>query len=407
MANKDDLALDQEVLDALHAALPAAARRTVAALGDELPAYNRAALGTDFSATLERAVEMALAGFLRVADEGPLTARRMPSAPAVDAAYELGRGEARTGRPIEVLLAAYRIGARVAWQDLSRVMVERTVPAATVAHYAELVFAYIDQLSAASVTGHNDETSATVRERERYLERLADALLVGAPVAELDALAVGADWTPPVTLTAVVLPAAQLRQALHAVAPGTLTVRSGVAPGAPEGGVLLVPDLDRGRARLLDALDGRSAVVGPTRPWAEVDRSYDRARRVAALVAPSGPTIDTEAHLAALVIGADVDALGDIRRRALAPLEGIRPATAARLAETLRSWLLHQGRRDEVAAELHVHPQTVRYRMTQVRELFGDRLTDPRAVLDLVLALSAPAPSDRGEGGAGSYPGEG
>jgi hypothetical protein len=397
--NKDDLTLDHDVLDALHAALPAAARRTVAALGDELPAYNRAALGTDFSATLERAVEMALAGFLRVADEGPLTARRMPSAPAVDAADELGRGEARTGRPIEVLLAAYRIGARVAWQDLSRVMVERDVPAATVAHYAELVFAYIDQLSAASVTGHNDETSASVRERERSLERLAAALLAGAPAAELDALAVGADWAPPTTLTAVVLPAAQLRQALHAVAPATLTVRSGVAPGAPEGvGVLLVPDLDRGRARLLDALDGRGAVVGPTRPWTEAHRSYDRARRVAALVTPSGTTTDTEVHLAALVIGADADALDDIRRRALEPLAGTRPATAARLAETLRSWLLHQGRRDEVAAELHVHPQTVRYRMTQIRELFGDRLTDPRAVLDLVLALSAPADPYRGEG---------
>ncbi|HEX7133439.1 MAG TPA: hypothetical protein VF228_12740 [Iamia sp.] len=122
MANNNTApsALDTAVVAALHAALPAAARRTVAALGAELPAYDRATQDTEFSANLERAVEMALAGFLGVTGEGPLTNRTMPSAPAVDAAYQLGRGEARTGRPIEVLLAAYRIGARVAWQDLSR-----------------------------------------------------------------------------------------------------------------------------------------------------------------------------------------------------------------------------------------------------------------------------------------------
>ncbi len=226
------------------------------------------------------------------------------------------------------------------------------------------------------------------------LERLAEALLIGTGPAELEDLAARADWLPPTTLTAVVLPASQLRQALHAVAPATLTVRSDGVPRTPDGaGVLLVPDVGRGRARLIEALDGHSAVVGPTRPWSDAHSSYDRARRVASLVTPSGRATDTELHLAALVVGADADALADLRTRALAPLDEVRPATAARLSETLRSWLLHQGRRDEVAAELHVHPQTVRYRMTRVRELFGDRLTDPDAVLDLVLALALATPT--------------
>ena len=63
------------------------------------------------------------------------------------------------------------------------------------------------------------------------------------------------------------------------------------------------------------------------------------------------------------------------------------PATAEKLTETLRAWLLHQGRRDAVAEELFVHPQTVRYRMGQLRELFGDDLEDPATVLALVIAL--------------------
>ncbi|WP_447644429.1 helix-turn-helix domain-containing protein [Nocardioides zeae] len=66
----------------------------------------------------------------------------------------------------------------------------------------------------------------------------------------------------------------------------------------------------------------------------------------------------------------------------------MRPDTAARLEETLRAWLLHQGRREEVAAALFVHPQTVRYRMGRVRELWGDALTDPDVVRALVVALA-------------------
>ena len=63
-----------------------------------------------------------------------------------------------------------------------------------------------------------------------------------------------------------------------------------------------------------------------------------------------------------------------------------------KLTETLRSWLLHHGRREAVAAELFVHPQTVRYRMGQLREVFGDRLEDPDTILELTIALGVPAP---------------
>jgi len=76
----------------------------------------------------------------------------------------------------------------------------------------------------------------------------------------------------------------------------------------------------------------------------------------------------------------------------LAPLDGLGPAARDKLVETLRSWLLHHGRREKVAAELYVHPQTVRYRMGQLRELFGARLEDPQCVLELTLALGAREP---------------
>jgi DNA-binding PucR family transcriptional regulator len=101
-----------------------------------------------------------------------------------------------------------------------------------------------------------------------------------------------------------------------------------------------------------------------------------------------GMEVDTEEHLTQLVLTADPDALADLRRRALAPLDDLRPATAEKLAATLRSWLLHHGRREEIASDLFVHPQTVRYRMGQLRDLYGDRLDDPETVLELTLALA-------------------
>jgi DNA-binding PucR family transcriptional regulator len=36
-----------------------------------------------------------------------------------------------------------------------------------------------------------------------------------------------------------------------------------------------------------------------------------------------------------------------------------------------------------------VHPQTVRYRMRQLRDLFGERLEDPDSRFELALALRA------------------
>jgi DNA-binding PucR family transcriptional regulator len=106
------------------------------------------------------------------------------------------------------------------------------------------------------------------------------------------------------------------------------------------------------------------------------------------LTSTSGAPVDTEAHLADLVLNADPQARADLRLQVLAPLEGLRPASAAKLKETLRAWLLHHGRREDVAAELFVHPQTVRYRVQQLRELYGDKLEDPTWVLQLTLALA-------------------
>ena len=407
-----ELQIDEDVVAALRERLPAVATQTVAAVVVEVPSYTGALTG-GMGDNIEAAVTMALAGFLKLASRGRESAD--PSTPlgaTLEGAYALGRGEARSGRSMDALLAAYRVGARVAWREMAAAAADAGVGAATMAQFAELVFAYIDELSAASVAGHTDELSTTGRVRERYLERLGQQLLAGAATDVLAAGAERADWPVPRTLTAVLLPAAQVRGAVSLLDPGTLQVGEDL-PGQREGeqqSLLLVPDVDgRDRQHLLRVLAGRSAVVGPARPWTRARSSYLRAARTADLVAGSRAAgddhpVDSDQHLAELVVGADPEALDDLCGTVLAPLADLRPATAERLAETLRSWLLHQGRREAVAEELHVHAQTVRYRMGQLRELYGDRLDDPRTVLELVLALQRPDPTARRATGEGQAP---
>jgi hypothetical protein len=273
---------------------------------------------------------------------------------------------------------------------MSATAVKAQLPADQVARFAELVFAYIDELSAASVSGHSDELATTGRVRHRYLERLAQDLISGASEETLIADAERADWVPPEALVAVIVASNQVRAALAGLDPRTLEVADEAHADDTDGwSVLLVPVMGgAGRQLLFRHFEGRSAVVGPQRPWLQVVTSYLRASRVRAMVATDGVVaVDSEAHLAQLVCTADPDAFADLRARALAPLAELRPATAERLVETLRSWLLHQGRREDVATDLVVHPQTVRYRMTQLRQLYGEALSDPRVIGELTIAL--------------------
>jgi hypothetical protein len=374
------LDLPPEIVERLRAVLPRVGEDVVAAVIAEVPSYQDAFSGP-MGETIRTAVRVALGGFLSVASGAP--GDSVPAAPpAVQGAFDLGRGEARSGRTTEALLAAYRVGARVAWRELSTVAVEAGLAPNALVDFAALVFAWIDEVSDASVAGHADELASTGRVQRQLRERLAHRLLEGAAADVLDDAALRAGWAPPDTLTAVLLPKAQVGPVLAQVSPATLELEE--VPDLEELTMLLVPDAHgRRRVPLLRTIEGRGAVTGPAKPWRDARLSYERARRAHA----AGLGSDTEQHLVELVLSADPDAREDLRAQALAPLASLRPATAEKLTETLRSWLLHQGRRDEVAADLFVHPQTVRYRMGQLRELYGDRLEDPATVLALTVAL--------------------
>src|SRR3954466_9386637 len=215
------LELSPAAVEQMRGQLSAVADQVVAAIVEEVPSY-RDAFSGPMGETIRNAVQLALGGFLTLANRGRTRDLRTPTAPAVEGSYQLGRGEARSGRTTDALLAAFRIGARVSWRELSETAVRNGLSADVLANFAELVFAYIDELSAAAVAGHTDETETTGRVRQRLLERIAELLLDGAPDEEVVEAAERAGWPPPTTLTAVLVPDAQVRPVLGGVSAATL-----------------------------------------------------------------------------------------------------------------------------------------------------------------------------------------
>jgi hypothetical protein len=386
-ADRDAMALrlPAEIAAQMRQDMAGVAEQVIAAVINEVPSYRDPFRG-QMGRNIEIAVKVALDGFLDLASrrEGIDAGEQIET--VMEAAYALGRGEARSGRTMDALAQAYRVGARVAWREMSTAAVNSGLAAPMLARLAELVFAYIDELSDASVSGHADELATSGRLRQRRLDRLAVRLVEGSSEADLVAAAERADWDPPPVLTAVALPEARFRALRSRVDAKALHLpEEAVAQDLDTGLVVLLVPVGAGRARatMLRVLDGAEAVVGPPRPWASVRGSYLRVVQAHRL----GLSGDTDLHLAALVTGADEDARADLRDRVLAPLGEVTAASRAKLTETLRAWLLHQGRRDDVAAALFVHPQTVRYRMGQLRDLYGERLTDPEFVRDAIVAL--------------------
>jgi hypothetical protein len=207
--------------------------------------------------------------------------------------------------------------------------------------------------------------------------------------ATLERAATGAAWTLPRTVSVVAI-AADHRGLRNRRLPADVLV------GAADGiGCLVLPDpAGSGRRRQLEtALDGMPAALGPAVAVDQGARSWSRARGLWRLLAGGrlgdGGLHAAEDHLLDLLLAEDPTLVDDLAALRLAPLRGLAPRSRERLEATLLAYLRHRGNGPRAAADLHVHPQTVRYRLGRLRELLGDALDDPDARFELEVVLRA------------------
>jgi DNA-binding PucR family transcriptional regulator len=123
--------------------------------------------------------------------------------------------------------------------------------------------------------------------------------------------------------------------------------------------------------------------------WGNAAVSLARATAALALADGSPALLVASEQTGRLLLRSDPGLAEELATQRLAPLAELSPRQRVRMTDTLRAWLAEQGRLTPVAARLGVHPQTVRYRLARLRELFGDALDDPDQRFWLELALRA------------------
>jgi hypothetical protein len=367
--------------------LPALIDDIVAAAGSARPEY-AAVFASPDGLALRLGIEQALQTFL----EGVQHPGRL-SEEARDVWRRLGRAEFQAGRSLEALQAAFRAGARTAVKGATRLTADAGVTASEVALLAEAIFVFLDELTSDVVDGYVRAQSDEAGERDRLRGQLAALLLdpEGHDAETIERAAARARWPLADTLAAV---------AVEVEAPARIASLMDVdtlAGADAEGSWLLVPTpgAPGRRATLERALGGRPAAVGPAVAPREAWRSLRWARKTLALVErgvlpAERPTVADD-HLASLLVLQDDELARRFAAERLAPLDEVAGLHRERLLETLTAWLAHQRHTPTVAAELHVHPQTVRYRVGRLRELLGDALETPEGRYELTLALRARA----------------
>ncbi len=371
------------VADLIEPELEAVTGEILETIAREVPEYERPLEG-NFGRGIRTGVGEALSQFvalIRDPDAGRGLGREVY--------VELGRGELRQGRTLDSLQAAYRVGARVAWRRLSRAGREAKLDSEALSLLAEAIFAYIDELSADSVDGYTAAQSEIEGLRRRRHRELA-TLLMREPAAEAAALraaAQAAGWRVPRQLAPLACAEADLAQLSRRLPADSLATQ------VDELGCVLLPDPGGpGRAAEIErAVAGSTAVLGPVGEPARLRRSWELTktalRAAEAGEVPSTGLLRAEDHLADLLLFEGSAVVERIAARRLAPFESLTEKAGERMRETALAYVRHRGNSVAMAAALHVHPQTARYRVTRLRELLGDQLDDPDARFELELAL--------------------
>ena len=356
-------------MDWLRPRLPALADEVIAAVQDAVPEYRV------LDRNVREGVRQALTGFTELAEGG-----QPAGLPAREVYVQFGRGEARSGRTIAALLQAYRVGAQAAWRGIAEAGDRAGVEPQLLYGLAESIFAFIDEISAASAEGHAFEQSLAAGEQRERRRRLVEALLADPQVPEeVERAARAVDWELP----------EQLAVLAFGEAAATRVEARLPAPAVVAGTRAIVPDPD-GPGRhdeIRRAIGTESGALGTTVPPDRAPESAARATLALEAVRADEPLVIADDHLLDLALAGDPRAAGDLARRRLAPLDELPAGQRARLVETLGAWLDAQGEARPAADRLHVHVQTVRYRVGQLRDVLGGALDDPDGRLELALAL--------------------
>jgi sugar diacid utilization regulator len=331
---------------------------------------------------------------------------------------QLGILQARSSQSVEPILAAYRIAARVAWEEILRAW--RGHPEATpeaIMLTANYVFAALDQVAA-------EVTKTYLHAREQHLQRgtrararLFHALISDNFDSELELQKQALALNMPIAATGYVAVVSKLvvgnhdgargGEALsdvaaaldtprgvihHATDPSTLvTLWPAESAADADGARQFVTQLHKeavdrsgpARARVRAGIGGyHPGLRGISRSYLEAQQAIEAGRKLR----PDAVSHRHDEVIPHLVLAQNPRLAERFVTDSLGPLLHPRIRNREQLIETLEAYLT-RGSVKDAAAALNLHRHTVLYRLDKLRELLGADFDSPPSRLRLQLAL--------------------
>lgn len=365
------MAVEQGVYERVQQRVPLLARRMVAAFLVEVPLYGLLPKEQLHGEVREICEDNLRSFFTSLIEQREPTDAELAE-PRASAAR---RAQERV--PLASVLTAYHVGGRIGWAELVAEARPDETPQLLAA--ADHVQRYVQAVTAVVATAYLQEQQAITGEEGDALRALVAALLAGE-AADALAARLGRRLPDRWVLLALELAAHPDEQVAGAVAARRKVRRvQAVLDGLtnepvlgqlhPTGGIALLPDIGADLRELVDALEASAGAPvragAATATTADVAAAAELAREVLRL-APPGPGLY---ELRDVLLDYQLSRPSQAQAPLAALLDPLE--LFPDLVLTLQAYLAHDLDRRRTAAQLHVHPNTLDYRLKRIVELTG------------------------------------
>jgi hypothetical protein len=313
--------------------------------------------------------------------------------PDLGAARATGRRRAEQGAPLPAILHSYRVAGTHIWAAILDDGLANDSTAEALLPVAAELWSIIDELSGSVTDAYRDAVAERARGDAQTRNAMLDVLLPGDQGSRFFDSA--ATLRLPRQGTFVVVAARPPRPGIEAIPHPEDTLRArgiqsawrveidlhvGVAVLTPRNGI------DRLCGHLTELSTGP---VGLSKVYDRLETSPVALREARLAVAAGTGLVRFEDVPIAILLASAPDAATGVAQAILGPVLALPAGESEVLLGTLAAWFVDDGATSSTAERLHVHRNTVRYRLRRVEELTGRSLTRPTGIAELHLALEA------------------
>jgi len=322
-------------------------------------------------------------------------------------AVATGSRRAAAGVPLPAVMDAYRIGSYRLWDAVVDIATEkRGVSRDMMIEATRRIWRFQNVYTDAMTSAHREQTMHQVLEDEAERAALTEALLDGRHITDYSVWEVAQLLRLPLSGPYIVI-AAECptvgKQALPGISPKLRAVDIFSA-------WRLLPDIQVGIAQIASEpkrdtmleLIERQAIkrVGVSPQFDELTDTaqalrYARVAMNARCSKNGGVTVFDDSVLAVAAVSAP-EITEKVATVILGQFDDLPSEEKDVLINTFRAWLANQGSAANAAAQLHVHPNTVRHRLRRIEARTGRSLAVPNQLAELCLAFAVrenmPAP---------------